>query len=111
MASGDAAGVISIRSLVSGKQVGRLSVQAKAILAIGFSPNGQSLASYSSHSSVRIWDWASGEETLRISTSSAQDAGPASLAFTSDAPDAPRWPGDSSRHQALTMVPHELGCA
>jgi len=85
MASGDAAGVISIRSLVSGKQVGRLSVQAKAILAIGFSPNGQSLASYSSDSSVRIWDWASGEETLRISTSSAQDAGPASLAFTSDA--------------------------
>jgi WD40 repeat protein len=63
--SGDYIGVVYLWDVATGKELRQYKGHAERILAIAFSPDGQTLASASGDHSVRLWSVASGQELRR----------------------------------------------
>jgi WD40 repeat protein len=75
-------GEVRILDLASGREVApRLKGHGGNVFALTFSPDGERLATRSVDSTVRIWDLATGQETLAFKASSYVSR---SLEFVSD---------------------------
>ncbi len=59
-------GLISLRDVVTGKEVRQLQGHADAVHALAFAPDGRVLASGGADSCVRVWELTSGQEVRRF---------------------------------------------
>jgi WD40 repeat protein/transcriptional regulator with XRE-family HTH domain len=64
---GDSGGMVLVWDMVSGQVVQRLKGHTSAVTGITFSPDGASALTGSADKTVRLWDWRTGTELLRLS--------------------------------------------